>query len=91
MNPGNINAQPTADAADHHAREVQVRAKLLIVHLDGGDAFVGTEFSITREGDETILNEVVGPCLMALNTCVDMMCVSIIRATTGALMVLIQL
>ena len=22
MNPGNINAQPTADAADHHAREV---------------------------------------------------------------------
>ena len=85
VNPGNINAQPTADAADHHAREVQVRAKLLIVHLDGGDAFVGTEFSITREGDETILNEVVGPCLMALNTCVDMMCVSIIRATTGAL------
>ena len=22
MNPGNINAQPTADAADHHVREV---------------------------------------------------------------------
>ena len=58
VNPGNINAQPTADAADHHAREVQVRAKLLIVHLDGGDAFVGTEFSITREGDEAVLNEV---------------------------------
>lgn len=85
MNPGNINAQPTADAADHQLGEVDVRAKLLIVHLDGGDAFVGTEVSITREGDETILNEVVGPCLIALNTCVDMMCVSIIRATTGAL------
>ena len=47
--------------------------------------FGGTEVSITREGDEAIPNEVVGPCLMALKTCVDMMCVSIIRATTGAL------
>ena len=84
MNPGNINAQPTADAADHHAREVDVRAKLLIIHLDGGDAFGGTEVSITREGDEAILNEVVGPCLIAADTCVDMMCVSIVRATTGA-------
>ena len=38
MNPGNINAQPTADAADHHLWEVYVRAKLPIVHLDGGDS-----------------------------------------------------
>ena len=35
--------------------------------------------------DEAILKEVVGPGLIAVNTCVDMMCVSIIRATTGAL------
>ena len=28
MNPGNINAQPTADAADHQVWEVDVRAKL---------------------------------------------------------------
>ena len=42
------------------------------------------EVSITREGDEAILNEVVGPCLIAADTCVDMMCVSIVRATTGA-------
>ena len=58
---------------------------MLIVHLDGGDAFGGKEVSITRDGDEAILNEVVGPCLIAVDTCVDMMCVSIIRATTGAL------
>ena len=38
VNPGNINAQPTADAADHQVGEVYVRAKLPIVHLDGGDA-----------------------------------------------------
>ena len=38
VNPGNINAQPTADAADHQLREVDVRAKLPVVHLDGGDA-----------------------------------------------------
>ena len=66
MNPGNINAQPTADAADHHLWEVYVRAKLPIVHLDGGDAFGGIEVSITRDGDEAILNEVVGPCLIAV-------------------------
>ena len=35
--------------------------------------------------DEAILKEVVSPGLIAANTCVDMMCVSIIRATTGAL------
>ena len=33
---------------------------------------------------EAILEEIVGPGLIAVNTCVDMMCVSIIRATTGA-------
>ena len=32
MNPGNIDAQPTADA-DHHLWEEYVRAKLPIVHL----------------------------------------------------------
>ena len=85
MNPGNIDAQPTADAADHHSWEVYVRAKLLIVHLDGGDAGGDIEVSITRDGHEAILKEVVGPCLIAVDTCVDMMCVSIIRATTGAL------
>ena len=84
VNPGNINAQPTADAADHQLREVDVRAKLPVVHLDGGDAVGGLEVSITREGDEAILKEVVSPGLIAVNTCVDMMCVSIIRATTGA-------
>ena len=85
VNPGNVNAQPTAEVADHHAREVYVRAKLPIVHLDGGDAVGGPEVSITREGYEAILKEVVGPGLMAVNTCVDMMGVSIIRATAGAL------
>ena len=85
VNPGNINAQPTADAADHQVREVDVRAKLPVVHLDGWDAVGGLEVSITREGDEAILNEVVSPGLIAANTCVGMMCVSIIRATTGAL------
>ena len=85
MNPGNINAQPTADAADHQSWEVDVCAKLPIFHLDGGDAGGGIEVSITRDGDEAILKEVVGPGLIAVNTCVTMMCVSIIRATTGAL------
>ena len=55
------------------------------VAIDGWDAVGGLEVSITREGDEAILNEVVSPGLMAANTCVGMMCVSIIRATTGAL------
>jgi hypothetical protein len=55
VNPGNINAQPTADAADH---QVRVRAKLPVVHLDGWDAVGGLEVSITREGDEAVLNEV---------------------------------
>ena len=59
MDPGNINAQPTADAADHQLREVDVRAKLPVVHLDGGDAVGGLEVSITREGDKAILKEVV--------------------------------
>ena len=85
MNPGNINAQPTADAADHHLWEVYVRAKLPIVDLDGGDAGGDTEVSIAHDGREAILEEIVGPGLIAVNTCVDMMCVSIIRATTGAL------
>ena len=44
-----------------------------------------TAVSITHDGHEAILKEVVGPGLIAVNTCVDMMCVSIIRATTGAL------
>ena len=56
-------------------REIFCDVHRLIVHLDGGDAFGGTEVSITREGDEAILNEVVGPCLIAADTCVDMMCV----------------
>ena len=80
MNPGNIDAQPTADAADHHSWEGYVRAKvpivLQIVHLDGGDAGGDIEVSITRDGHEAILKEVVGPCLIAVDTCVDMMCVS---------------
>ena len=41
--------------------------------------------SVSLEGYDAILNEVVGPGLMAVNTCVDMMGVSIIRATAGAL------
>ena len=64
MNPGNIDAQPTADAADHHSWEGYVRAKLpivlQIVHLDGGDAGGDIEVSITRDGHEAILKEVVG-------------------------------
>ena len=68
MNPGNINAQPTADAANHQLGDVHVRAKLPIVHLDGGDAVGGLEVSITREGYEAILKEVVGPGLIAVNT-----------------------
>ena len=84
MNPGNIDAQPTADA-DHHLWEVYVRAKLPLLDLDDGDSGGDSEVSITHDGHEAILNEVVGPGLIAVNTCVDMMCVSIIRATTGAL------
>ena len=84
MNPGNIDAQPTA-SVDHHAWEVYVRAKLPILDLDGGDSGGDIEVSITHDGHEAILKEVVGPGLIAVNTCVDMMCVSIIRATTGAL------
>jgi hypothetical protein len=42
MNPGNIDAQPTASVG-HHAWEVYVRAKLPIVDLDGGDAGGDTE------------------------------------------------
>ena len=85
MNPGNIDAQPTADA-DHHLWEVYVRSKLPIVHLDGGDSGGDSEVSLmSHDGHEAILKEVVGPGLIAVNTCVDMMCVSIIRATTGAL------
>ena len=83
MNPGNIDAQPTA-SVDHHAWEVYVRAKLPILDLDGGDSGGDIEVSITHDGHEAILKEVVGPGLIAVNTCVDMMCVSIIRATTGA-------
>ena len=44
------------------------------------------EVSITREGDEAILKEVVSPGLIAANTCVDMMCVSIIRVKKSAKM-----
>ena len=72
----------------HHAWEEYVRAKLPIVDLNGGD--VGgdnsyNEVSIAHDGHEAILEEIVGPGLIAVNTCVDMMCVSILRATTGAL------
>ena len=84
MNPGDIDAQPTAPV-DLHAWEEYVRAKLLILDLDGGDTGGDIEVSITHDGHEAILKEVVGPGLIAVNTCVDMMCVSIIRATTGAL------
>ena len=66
---------------------IYVRAKLPIVHLDGGDAGGDIEVSITRDGHEAILKEFVGPSLMAVNTCVDMMGVSIIRAATGALLI----
>ena len=56
MNPGNIDAQPTADA-DHHLWEVYVRAKLPIVHLDcdidGGDA------GVTAGGDIEVLQKSV--------------------------------
>ena len=58
---------------------------LSLLDLDGGDSGGDREVSITHDGHEAILNEVVGPGLIAVNTCVDMMCVSIIRATTGAL------
>ena len=50
MDPGNINAQPTADAADNHLWEVCVRAKLPIVHLDGGDAGGDSEISVREKG-----------------------------------------
>ena len=58
---------------------------MLILDLDGGDTGGGAKSSVTHDGHEAILDEVVGPGLIAVNTCVDMMCVSIIRATTGAL------
>ena len=51
MNPGNIDAQPTASVG-HHAWEVYVRAKLPIVDLDGGDAGGDTEVSIAHDGNE---------------------------------------
>ena len=60
--------------------------KLPILDLDGGDSGGDSEVSLmSHDGHEAILKEVVGPGLIAVNTCVDMMCVSIIRATTGAL------
>ena len=76
MNPGNIDAQPTASVG-HHAWEEYVRAKLPILDLDGGDAGGDTKVSITHDGHEAILEGVVGPGLIAVNTCVDIMCVSI--------------
>ena len=36
------------------------------------------------DGHEAILEEVMGPGLIAVNACVDMVCVRMIRATTGA-------
>ena len=58
---------------------------LSLLDLDGGDSGGDRKVSITHDGHEAILNEVVGPGLIAVNTCVDMMCVSTMRATTGAL------
>ena len=58
---------------------------LLILDLDGGDAGGDIAVSITHDGHEAILEEIVGPGLIAVNTCVDMMCVSTMRATTRAL------
>ena len=64
MNPENVDAQPTADA-DHHLWEVYVRAKLPILDLDGGDSVGDSEVSMTHDGHEAILKEVVGPGLIA--------------------------
>ena len=86
VNPGSIDAKPTAPV-DLHLWEVYVRTNLLIldlVHLDDGDTGGDTVSSVTHDGHEAILDEVVGPGLIAVNTCVDMVCVRIIRATTGA-------
>ena len=70
MNPGNINAQPTA-SVNHQVCEVYVRAKLPILNLDGGDSCGDGEVSITHDGHEAILNEVVGPGLIAVKTRYD--------------------
>ena len=59
MNPENVDAQPTADA-DHHLWEVYVRAKLPIVHLDGGDAVGDIKVSIKGEGRYQCAREKVG-------------------------------
>ena len=78
VNPGSIDAKPTAPV-DLHLWEVYVRTNLLIldlVHLDDGDTGGDTVSSVTHDGHEAILEEVVGPGRVV--------CVSIIRATTGA-------
>ena len=52
MNPGNIDAQPTA-SVDHHAWGEYVRAKLPIVDLNGGDVGGDNEVSIAHDGIRT--------------------------------------
>ena len=53
---------------------------MLILDLDEGDTGGDTVSRVTHDGHEAILEEVVGPGLIAVNACVDMVCVSIIRA-----------
>ena len=55
-----------------------VRAKLLILDLDEGDTGGDSVSSITHDGHEAILDEVVGLGLIAVNTSVDMVCVRMI-------------
>ena len=57
---------------------------MLILDLDEGDTGGDTVSRVTHDGHEAILEKVVGPGLIAVNACVDMVCMRIIRATTGA-------
>ena len=69
VNPGSIDAKPTAPV-DLHLWEVYVRTNLLIldlVHLDDGDTGGDTVSSVTHDGHEAILDEVVGPELTAVS------------------------
>ena len=50
----------------------------------GGDCHSDTVSRVTHYGYKAVLDEVMGPGLLAVNACVDMVCVRMIRATTGA-------
>ena len=89
VNPGSIQAYP-ATRNQQHLGDVYVRSKVLILgDRDCGDT-VGVDAntsSVAREGHEGILEVVVGLYrqVLAVNACVDMVRMRIIRPMAGAL------